>query len=272
VIDDFGHRTRSRDGRRGTCKACDAAYRKRRYAKHGERLKKQSRDYGLAHRKERSEYNKQYYADRREQGQERTRQWHRDNPGKSKAQREKFKKLNPEYFPAYAKRKYAANPAKCRAAAKASREKNIEKSRARERANYWADPEKRRAHSREWAKAHREQMSAATKKRRRENPEKHRAENRRRYAQRWKNGGSHTLAEWRALVSECGFKCLCCLREVTSSVKLEPDHIIPVTKGGPDFIWNIQPLCRTCNIRKQARAIDYRPREIRRKYCNPAFQ
>ena len=58
--------------------------------------------------------------------------------------------------------------------------------------------------------------------------------------------GSHTLAEWNDLKSKFHNKCAICKIEK----KLTKDHIIPVSKGGSDYIDNIQPLCRNCNSKK----------------------
>lgn len=34
--------------------------------------------------------------------------------------------------------------------------------------------------------------------------------------------------------------------------RIEADHIKPLPKGGTNYIWNIQPLCRNCNAKKHA--------------------
>ena len=67
--------------------------------------------------------------------------------------------------------------------------------------------------------------------------------------------GSHTFEEWLSLVKATGYVCLRCLR---SDVKLTQDHIVPLSKGGSDYIDNIQPLCGPCNSSKGDRIIDYR--------------
>lgn len=68
----------------------------------------------------------------------------------------------------------------------------------------------------------------------------------RRYALEKGAIGSHTLEEWDMLKNSYGNVCAFC----GSNEKLTKDHIIPLSKGGSDFIENIQPLCRSCNSRK----------------------
>lgn len=61
--------------------------------------------------------------------------------------------------------------------------------------------------------------------------------------------GSHTHEQWTDLQARAGHRCVKCRRKQT----LTRDHIIPLTKGGTDLITNIQPLCVSCNSRKNNR-------------------
>lgn len=65
--------------------------------------------------------------------------------------------------------------------------------------------------------------------------------------------GSFTREEWEARKKEFNYRCAHCC-------KLQPltmDHIIPVTKGGTNYINNIQPLCRPCNTKKWNKLEDW---------------
>lgn len=68
----------------------------------------------------------------------------------------------------------------------------------------------------------------------------------RRYAKERGAEGSHTLKEWENLKLKFNYKCAHCGRKK----QLTKDHIIPLSKGGSDYINNIQPLCRNCNSKK----------------------
>ena len=78
--------------------------------------------------------------------------------------------------------------------------------------------------------------------------------NRRRAIKRG-NGGNFTKKEWEDLKESCFYTCkVCGLFE--PQIKLTIDHIKPVSKGGNSYISNIQPLCLSCNSRKNNNEIE----------------
>lgn len=52
----------------------------------------------------------------------------------------------------------------------------------------------------------------------------------------------------RAVFARYGRACVRC----GSNERLEMDHILAYSKGGPDTVENLQPMCKTCNRRKGA--------------------
>lgn len=69
-------------------------------------------------------------------------------------------------------------------------------------------------------------------------------------AQKFNNGGNHTLEEWINLKKMSAYLCALCGESEFNS-KLTRDHIIPLSKGGSNDISNIQPVCKSCNSRKR---------------------
>lgn len=72
-----------------------------------------------------------------------------------------------------------------------------------------------------------------------------------------KSGGVITDQEWLSLLEKYNNSCTNC----SSKENIQADHIIPISKGGANYIWNIQPLCKVCNLTKATKIIDYRPKE-----------
>lgn len=94
---------------------------------------------------------------------------------------------------------------------------------------------------------------------RKANPEKATHHSKIKYYKKKGAGGSHTNDQWEELLSK--FDCCPKCKEVKP---LTRDHIVPINRGGTNYISNIQPLCRKCNSSKQDHYIeDYRPEEVK---------
>ena len=72
---------------------------------------------------------------------------------------------------------------------------------------------------------------------------------RNRYALEKNAVGSHTFQEWLQIKAMHGYLCAIC-GDREPNIKLTRDHIVPLWRGGSNFITNIQPLCLPCNARK----------------------
>ena len=68
--------------------------------------------------------------------------------------------------------------------------------------------------------------------------------------------GNHTLQEWNMLKEKYNFICVSCKKQ-EPEIKLTADHIVPLSKGGSNYISNIQPLCVSCNSSKHIQTINY---------------
>lgn len=75
------------------------------------------------------------------------------------------------------------------------------------------------------------------------------------YKTRLRNG-IFTLNEWNELKKFYKFTCPACYRK-EPEITLTKDHIMPLCLGGKNTIDNIQPLCLSCNSRKNKRYIKY---------------
>ena len=108
--------------------------------------------------------------------------------------------------------------------------------------NYLLHAEDRKSYSREWKKNNKDKKLASHYNRR----------DNERGAE-----GNYTLQEWAVLCEKYGNKCInpdC----KSPTAPLTRDHIVPISKGGNNYISNIQPLCSVCNSKKRTSTMDYR--------------
>lgn len=119
-----------------------------------------------------------------------------------------------------------------------------------------ANPERKKKWARDSHNRHRETNCQRIAKWQRENRGKTTAYGEKCRAQRMGVKGKFTNTEWLALCEKYGNICLCCGKDGL----LCRDHVIAMTKpGATNTIDNLQPLCKSCNSRKHARVIDFRP-------------
>jgi len=159
----------------------------------------------------------------------------------------------------------------------------------------YKDPERRREYGRAWIKGNPEKARAAMRRWRQRHPAEHATETRsyyerhkerlaayfaqyrrehrdvrqgigaRRHARKFGAPGSHTTADWIWLLQFWNWRCAYC----GETGPLQPDHRVPLARGGSNAIENILPACRSCNQRKgllsedefRARLARERPRQ-----------
>jgi len=163
----------------------------------------------------------------------------------------KFYRRNPEAEIAAVKAYYRANRKKIRARANAYDAANPDKKRAFFRAWYERNREKRAKQKAEERKANPEVVRSRYKRWAAANPEQVQANNRRRHARKKGAEGRHSGAEVKDLLLRQRARCASCAASLKPGYHV--DHIVPLSKGGTNWITNIQLLCPTCNHRKWAK-------------------
>ncbi len=199
---------------------------------------------------------------------------------------------------AYRRKKYNENPEKgrasCRKWSKINRDVNLEKRRKR----YADDPERHIAYVAKWAKNNPEKRKEIRKRWQANNPERFKELKRksywrnrdavREYKERnkehiketrkmWVNKnrmhvrrkvlhrkamkqnaeGSHNAEQFIILCNEFEWKCFYCGCDL-DMVSVTEDHMIPLSRGGSDDLFNIVPACSYCNGSKHDKtALEY---------------
>lgn len=174
----------------------------------------------------------------RKYNRERVKRWRRENP-------EKAKKL---YDRADKKRKNSNG--------RKEWQKNYIQTHRQKRAEYMKEWRKNNPeYWKLWFRKNRKKTRIYEKVYRLKHPGYIKRKNIKRYTRRQKAEGSFTLEEWENKKKEYNYCCAKCgvseeelLNKTNEGLTI--DHIIPLSKGGTNYISNIRPLCRSCNARK----------------------
>jgi 5-methylcytosine-specific restriction endonuclease McrA len=119
--------------------------------------------------------------------------------------------------------------------------------------SYERHREKRTAEMRAWREANMDRVRENLRRWNEENRERANMLSRLKKHRR-RASGVLTVADWELVLSIYGAACLRC-----GKAEVTIDHVIPTSKGGPNIISNVQPLCGWCNTSKGTKTIDYRP-------------
>lgn len=165
------------------------------------------------------------------------------------------------------RQRVAENPEGIQAYRKAYNEEHRDRINKRQR-NYYAEnqesevmkkrklridsPEKVKQASLRYRTRHADKISLAKKEDYRRNPMPARCAGQRRRARKLAAEGSFTAEEIRSLFQKQKGKCAICSKklEKLGKNKFHADHIHPLSKGGTNWITNIQLTCKRCNLSK----------------------
>ena len=116
-----------------------------------------------------------------------------------------------------------------------------------------------------YGQEHRPEINAKRNARRAADPEKYRAKIRAKYAENPLTFNDHarrrrarlagalvtlTKAQWDAVLTLRGNRCVYCGR---AGVRLTQDHVVPLSRGGAHTAENVVPACKPCNSSKRDR-------------------
>jgi len=133
------------------------------------------------------------------------------------------------------------------------RSQNKEKLREQHRALRIAKAEEIREYNRAYHQRNADAVHARQSSWKKAHPEAGYAANRKRRARKIGAQGSHTGKEFELICKKQNYKCAHC----GEKKKLSADHIMPISKGGSNFAFNLMALCGSCNSAKHNKILPY---------------
>ncbi len=141
---------------------------------------------------------------------------------------------------------------------------NAEKLKRNRREKYSFDSEKEINSTRQWRIDNPRYSISYQKKYRQLNPESKRSSERRRRAKRFENG--FEMYKESSVLELYGSNCHICLIPIDLlaprqagligwETGLHIDHVVSLSKGGPDTIQNVRPAHGSCNVKKHSKTL-----------------
>jgi len=232
----FSHRRSAKDGRSGSCKACDREHKQK---------------YRAEHRAELAEIQRQYVRDNPEKARENKRRYRAAHREEEKAASAAYRAAHPEETRQAQRKYHAANLDECRERSRRYRQEHLEEMRAKDREQYAQNREAQKKRKLDYYYENREEMLEANRRWIAANPEKNRARYSRRRALVKNAEGSYTAEDTVAQYERQKGKCFYCGVDVGDDYHV--DHVVPLSKGGTNGPENLVVACPHCNLSKYAK-------------------
>lgn len=218
------------------CKQCNSKVNKDYRSKNKEKIAEHKREHANQIRERR----RRSYAENPERYKRKNKNYHAKHKEKIHQRKKMYRQRNVESLREKGRMRYLTQGDQIRARNNAYYRRNDAKIKDYRRIYFQENRDKLRDYARAYWQSHPLDSIARHHKRR---------------AYKLQAGGTFTPQEWEMLLDQYDYTCLRCGR---NDVKLTADHVIPLSKGGTNYISNIQPLCKSCNSYKGVNVTDYR--------------
>ena len=238
----FVYNNKSKGKLKAWCKVCDREYAKEYREKNKDIIKELNKKYYELNKEHFKEYSKKYRELNIDRLRDHNKEYREKNKDKISTQRKEYRDNNKD---------------KIRESQKNYRENNKDKLKEYRKEYYKNNKDKLK----EYYKNNEEIIRAKRKVYIKNNRDKFKLYQQKRRALKLGNGGSYTEEQWLDTLEYFDYKCAYtgeCIK-----VSCHIDHIIPLSKGGTSYIWNLVPSTASANLSKQSRNMEewYREQE-----------
>ena len=244
----FQRVNKGRYGLRGDCKACQKPYQKQYYENNKEKLAEYGKQWRLANKEKIAEIGKRYREANKDKIAESSKRYYQANKEKIADRNKRWHEANPEYYKQY----YEANKDKERERSKQYYEANKDKHAEYYKQYNKINKDKVNERNKRYNKANKDKI-AEQQKQWRQSPQGKVALfniNHRRRIREEEQGTGITKDQWLEMMKFFDFRCAYS-GEVLSKKTRSVDHIVPISTGGDNMIWNMVPMTRSLNSSKR---------------------